>query len=43
MLRSGENVFLDDMTVDKLTDMLGVPIRVVKQDGADLLNAILRS
>ena len=41
MLRSGEDVFLDDMTVGGLSDALGVPIRVVKQDGADLLRAFL--
>jgi putative radical SAM enzyme (TIGR03279 family) len=43
MLRSGENMFLDDVTVDELSDKLGVPIRVVKQDGADLFDAIFES
>ena len=43
MLRSGEDVFLDDMTVDELSAKLGVPIRIVKQNGADLLDAILEN
>ena len=39
MLRNGENVFLDDVTVVEVSETLGLPIRVVKQDGADLLCA----
>lgn len=41
MLRSGEEVFLDDMTVTDLKDALQVEIDIVKSSGADLLNAIL--
>jgi len=41
MLRSGEEVFLDDVTVSELSFMLGVPIRIVKQDGADLFCALM--
>ena len=41
MLRRGEEVFLDDVTVSELSNALKVPIRIVKQDGADLLRAIL--
>lgn len=39
MLRRFEDVFLDDVTVAELSAELGVPIRIVKQDGADLLDA----
>ena len=41
MLRNGEEVFLDDITVDEVSKSLGVPVRIVKQDGADLLCAFL--
>jgi len=41
ILRHGEDIFLDDVTVPELSDTLGVPVRIVKQDGADLLHAIL--
>ena len=41
MLRSGEDVFLDDTTVSDVSDALRVPIRVVRQDGADLLDAFM--
>ncbi len=40
MLRHGENVFLDDVTLQEVSDELGVDIRVVGQDGADLVRAI---
>jgi putative radical SAM enzyme (TIGR03279 family) len=40
MLRHGEDCFLDDVTVRELEDRFG-PVRVVEQDGADLLRAIL--
>ncbi len=40
MLRHGENVFLDDVTLQEVTAELGVDIRVVGQDGADLIRAI---
>jgi NifB/MoaA-like Fe-S oxidoreductase len=40
MLRHGENVFLDDVTPDDVSKALGVPIRIVAQDGGDLARAI---
>jgi len=40
MLRFGEEVFLDDVTVSGLSEALGVSIRIVKQDGADLFDAL---
>ena len=41
MLRRGDDVFLDDVTVRDVSEALGVPVRVVGQDGADLLSAFL--
>jgi len=41
MLRHGDDVFLDDVKVAEVSRVLGVPIRIVRQDGADLLHAIL--
>jgi NifB/MoaA-like Fe-S oxidoreductase len=41
MLRHGEDVFLDDVTVSELSDALEIPVRIVRQDGADLLLALL--
>jgi len=43
MLRRGYDVFLDDVSVSDVAEALGVPVRVVKQDGADLLRAFLDS
>ena len=43
MLKHGDDVFLDDVTVSEVSDALGVPVRVVKQDGADLLYAFFGS
>ena len=40
MLRSGENVFLDDVTVEELSDHLQVPVRIVDSDGASFVKAI---
>ena len=40
-LRQGETVFLDDMTVDALSDALGVPAVPTAGDGAQLLQALL--
>ena len=40
MLRHGENVFLDDITVTEVSEALGADVQVVKQNGADLLRAI---
>ena len=41
MLRAGEDVFLDDITVKQLADELGISVKVVAQDGADFLRAVL--
>ena len=40
MLRSGENVFLDDVSTDDVERELGVPVTAVPQDGYELLDAI---
>ena len=42
MLRSGENVFLDDVTVSELSDYLQIPIEIVDSDGAELLRHITK-
>ncbi len=41
MFRSGEEVFLDDMTRDELQNALQVSINIVKSSGQDLVSAIL--
>ena len=41
MLRHGEGVFLDDMTVEDLAAGLGIPVIPVDVDGASFLDAIL--
>lgn len=41
MLRSGENVFLDDVSTDDVERALGVPVTAVPQDGYALLDAML--
>ncbi len=41
MLRSGENVFLDDVTIVDLEEKLNVKIRVVDEPGKDLVEAVL--
>src|SRR5699024_11966120 len=41
MLRSGEDVFLDDMTVNELSEALNVEIVVTDEDGADLVSSVL--
>jgi len=43
MLRSGDEVFLDDVSVSDVSKALGVPVRVVRQDGADLFRAIIET
>ncbi|MCD8144144.1 MAG: DUF512 domain-containing protein [Oscillospiraceae bacterium] len=40
MLRAGENVFLDDVTLDEVRDVLGVPVIPVKQDGFELCDTV---
>ncbi len=41
VLRSGENYFLDDLTVPELSETLQVPIDIVKSSGQDFVAAIL--
>lgn len=41
MLRSGEDVFLDDVTVEELSEFLDTDIVVVDEDGADLAASVL--
>ncbi len=40
MLRSGETVFLDDVTLEEAERTLGVPVLPVAQDGFELLDAM---
>ncbi len=41
MLREGENVFLDDITVEEVERRLKVPVQVVDEPGSDLVLAML--
>ena len=41
MLRSGEDVFLDDVTKQQLENALQVPIHIVKSSGQHLIDAML--
>ncbi|MBR1634582.1 MAG: DUF512 domain-containing protein [Lachnospiraceae bacterium] len=41
MLRAGEEVFLDDVTVSDVCDALHLPVYIVKSDGKSLLDALL--
>ena len=43
MLRHGETVFLDDYTVDRLSQELGCPVEIVGIDGADLADAMFET
>lgn len=40
MLRSGEDVFLDDMTLSDLSAALGVPVIPIPQDGGDFFKTV---
>lgn len=40
MLRHGENVFLDDVTLEAVEQALGIPTIVVGQDGFELFEAV---
>jgi putative radical SAM enzyme (TIGR03279 family) len=42
MLRSGEEVFLDDITVSEVKDSLQVEVDIVKSSGYDFVDAILK-
>ncbi len=41
MFKSGEEVFLDDITKDDVETALQVPVNIVKSSGQDFVNAIL--
>ncbi len=41
MFRSGEEVFLDDMTRESVQNTLQIPVDIVKSSGQDLVNAVL--
>ena len=41
MLRSGEKVFLDDITTDDVEKELGLPVRVVWTGGEKFVRALL--
>ena len=41
ILRSGEDVFLDDMTWGELENALQVPINIVKSSGYDFIDSVL--
>lgn len=42
LLRSGEQVLLDDLTVQDLEKALQIPIRIVQSDGESLLRQVIR-
>lgn len=42
VLKSGEEVFLDDITLSELEKALQVPIDIVKSSGQDFINAIIQ-
>jgi len=41
MLKCGERIFLDDVTVDRLEKELSVKVTICKEDGSDLIKNIL--
>jgi len=41
VLRSGENYFLDDLTMEDLEKSLQVPINIVKSSGYDFVHSVL--
>lgn len=41
LLRSGEEVFLDDITLDEVRDTLQVPLDIVKSSGQDILDSCI--
>ena len=40
MIRSGERVFLDDLTIEDVEEALDIPIRIVESGGRDLVCAV---
>ena len=41
LLRHGEEVLLDDMTVGEISSALNIPVKIVESNGAELLDALL--
>ena len=41
ILRSGEDIFLDDYTLTDVSDKLGVPIVITTSEGEGFINAVL--
>ena len=41
MLRSGEDVFLDDVTTEQVQSALQVPLNIVKSSGQDFVETVL--
>jgi len=41
MLKHGETVLLDDVTVAELSEKLGVPVKVVGQSGREFFNVLI--
>ena len=41
MLKAGENVFLDNYTVDIMEEMLGIKVKVVEISGEAFINELL--
>jgi NifB/MoaA-like Fe-S oxidoreductase len=41
MLRSGEQVFLDDVTIAQVEEALGLRVVVVESSGQDFVDAVL--
>ena len=41
MLRSGKNVFLDDVTVEEVEERLKTPVQIVDEPGSDLVKAVV--
>ena len=42
LLRSGTDVLLDDMTLSQISSSLNIPVGIIKTDGMDFLEKILR-
>ena len=41
MLKDDQDIFLDDVTLNQLSDSLGIKVKKVENDGMDFINAIL--
>ncbi|MDO5145429.1 MAG: DUF512 domain-containing protein [Eubacteriales bacterium] len=41
VLKADEDIFLDDMTVDELSQALQVPVNIIQSEGADFVDKIL--